>query len=72
MLNHDFSTREKSDAIGDSDGQTVTFSATGNAVLERSADIVNWQQTSAGVHAGARMAYRMRGTTGMGMLTVEG
>lgn len=52
------------------DGDHVSFSASGDVVLERSSDMRQWSLSGPCVHAGDSMAYRMRGTTGTGTLTV--
>lgn len=71
---HHFNGPGVSHSIGASDGETVTFAADGDATLERSVDVIHWQLVAAGpaviTHTGARMTYRMRGTTGTGTLTV--
>lgn len=71
---HDFEGFGVSNSIGASDGQVVTFTADGDATLERSVDVIHWLPVAAGpavtTHTGPRMAYRMRGTTGTGTLTV--
>lgn len=67
---HQFNGPGVSHSKGASEGQTVTFSATGDAILERSSDVINWQPATPGVHSGPRMAYRMRGSTGTGTLEV--
>lgn len=71
---HHFDGPGVSHSIGASAGQTVTFTADGDATLERSQDAINWLPVAAGpavtTHTGPRMAYRMRGTTGTGTLTV--
>ena len=55
-------------------GEPVVFVASGDAILERSSNMKVWEvvasQSASLVHSGECIAYRMRGTTGTGTLTV--